>query len=163
MVRVAFVHPDLGIGGAERLVVDAAVALRACGHGVHVYTAHHDAAHCFAETRDGTVPVTVYGDWLPRSLFGAAYALCAYLRMIYVALAVVLLAGPVDVVVCDQVSACIPVLRLARCKARLRTHAHGGGPRAPHVVLPRPASPRPGRSCSTATSPTSGSRSAGRS
>ena len=28
MVKVAFLHPDLGIGGAERLVVDAAVALQ---------------------------------------------------------------------------------------------------------------------------------------
>ena len=26
--RVVFLHPDLGIGGAERLVVDAAVALQ---------------------------------------------------------------------------------------------------------------------------------------
>ena len=28
MVKIAFLHPDLGIGGAERLVVDAAVALQ---------------------------------------------------------------------------------------------------------------------------------------
>jgi hypothetical protein len=27
-VRVAFLHPDLGIGGAERLIVDAAVGLQ---------------------------------------------------------------------------------------------------------------------------------------
>lgn len=27
MVRVVFLHPDLGLGGAERLVVDAALAL----------------------------------------------------------------------------------------------------------------------------------------
>ena len=33
-MRVAFVHPDLGIGGAERLVVDAAVALRRRQHQV---------------------------------------------------------------------------------------------------------------------------------
>lgn len=32
--NVAFVHPDLGIGGAERLIVDAAVALQQCGHTV---------------------------------------------------------------------------------------------------------------------------------
>lgn len=34
MVKVAFVHPDLGIGGAERLVVDAALELSALGHEV---------------------------------------------------------------------------------------------------------------------------------
>jgi len=27
-MRIAFLHPDLGLGGAERLVVDGAVALR---------------------------------------------------------------------------------------------------------------------------------------
>ena len=34
MSRVVFVHPDLGIGGAERLVVDAALALQQRGHKV---------------------------------------------------------------------------------------------------------------------------------
>ena len=70
-LRIAFIHPDLGIGnrriyplftpqsnyiagGAERLVVDAAVGLQKLGHTVHVYTSHHDTAHCFDETRDGT-------------------------------------------------------------------------------------------------------------
>ena len=52
-MRIAFVHPDLGIGGAERLVVDAAVALQQRGHTVDMYTSHHDAGHCFSETRDG--------------------------------------------------------------------------------------------------------------
>ena len=47
MVKVVFVHPDLGIGGAERLVVDAALALQAKGHPVKLLTAHHDPGHCF--------------------------------------------------------------------------------------------------------------------
>lgn len=38
--RVALIHPDLGIGGAERLVVDAALELSALGY----------------EVRDGTPP-----------------------------------------------------------------------------------------------------------
>ena len=40
-------------GGAERLVVDAAVGLQKLGHTVEIYTSHHDPAHCFDETRDG--------------------------------------------------------------------------------------------------------------
>jgi alpha-1,3/alpha-1,6-mannosyltransferase len=52
MVRVVFLHPDLGIGGAERLVVDAAVALRSRGCSVQIWTAHHDPTHCFSETLD---------------------------------------------------------------------------------------------------------------
>lgn len=40
-------------GGAERLVVDAAVELTALGHHVHIFTAHHDRKRCFEETVDG--------------------------------------------------------------------------------------------------------------
>lgn len=47
MVRVLFIHPDLGIGGAERLVVDAALALKSKGKVVSFLTAHHDKKHCF--------------------------------------------------------------------------------------------------------------------
>lgn len=52
-LTVAFLHPDLGIGGAERLVVDAAIALQERGHKVYFVTAHHDPKHCFPETSDG--------------------------------------------------------------------------------------------------------------
>tara|TARA_A100001015_G_scaffold122838_1_gene136162 strand:- start:145 stop:249 length:105 start_codon:yes stop_codon:yes gene_type:complete len=27
-MRIVFLHPDLGLGGAERLIVDAAVAMK---------------------------------------------------------------------------------------------------------------------------------------
>lgn len=51
--RIAFIHPDLGIGGAERLVVDAAVGLQELGHDVEIFTSWHDRNHCFEPTRDG--------------------------------------------------------------------------------------------------------------
>lgn len=53
MQHIVFFHPDLGIGGAERLVVDAAVGLQERGHKVTIYTSHCDPAHCFDEARDG--------------------------------------------------------------------------------------------------------------
>jgi hypothetical protein len=43
-----------------------ALALKSKGHDVHMYTSHHDPGHCFQETRDGTIKVTVYGDWCVR-------------------------------------------------------------------------------------------------
>jgi hypothetical protein len=51
--HTVFFHPDLGIGGAERLVVDAAVALQSRGHQVTIFTSHCDPRHCFDEARDG--------------------------------------------------------------------------------------------------------------
>lgn len=125
MVRVVFLHPDLGIGGAERLVVDAAVALRSRGCQVQIWTAHYDPTHCFSETLDPALPVVCVGDWLPRSLCGFFHALFAYLRMIYVALYLLLFNREgFDVVFCDQVSACIPVLRLARHRKKVLFYCH---------------------------------------
>ena len=51
--NVVFFHPDLGIGGAERLIVDAAVGLQELGHKVTIFTSHCDKSHCFEEVRDG--------------------------------------------------------------------------------------------------------------
>lgn len=50
---IVFLHPDLGIGGAERLVVDAAVGLQKRGHRIVIFTSHCDPGHCFDEARDG--------------------------------------------------------------------------------------------------------------
>ncbi|XP_041378387.1 alpha-1,3/1,6-mannosyltransferase ALG2-like [Gigantopelta aegis] len=123
MVNVVFLHPDLGIGGAERAVIDAALALQSHGHSVQFVTAHHDATHCFQETKDGTVNVTCAGDWLPRSVLGRCHALCAYLRMMYAALYLVFFSTfQFDLVFCDQISACIPVLRLSNAKVLFYCH-----------------------------------------
>jgi hypothetical protein len=51
--NIAFFHPDLGIGGAERLIIDAAVGLQNRGHKVVIFTSHCDPQHCFDEARDG--------------------------------------------------------------------------------------------------------------
>ena len=53
MLKVCFIHPDLGQGGAEKLVVDTAVAVQAGGHQVEILTGFHDPNRCFEETRDG--------------------------------------------------------------------------------------------------------------
>lgn len=112
MTRITFLHPDLGIGGAERLVVDAALALKKNGHEVNFVTTHHDPDHCFSETKDGTIPVTVVGNWLPRHILGRFYAACAYIRMIYAASYIICSDQRPEIVFCDLVSVCIPVLWL---------------------------------------------------
>lgn len=122
-LKVVFLHPDLGIGGAERLVVDAAVAMKEFGHSVQIITNHHSTSHCFEETKDGTLPVTVVGDWLPRTVLGKCYALCSYLRMIYAALYLLYCSSIIpDVVFVDQISACIPILYFMPCKVIFYCH-----------------------------------------
>ncbi|PHH68955.1 hypothetical protein CDD83_5873 [Cordyceps sp. RAO-2017] len=74
---IVFFHPDLGIGGAERLVVDAAVGLQERGHRVVIFTNHCDPGHCFDECRDGTLDVRVRGSWLvPPSVLGRLAIAC---------------------------------------------------------------------------------------
>ncbi|GAA5868274.1 hypothetical protein JCM3774_000989 [Rhodotorula dairenensis] len=86
-LRIAFIHPDLGLGGAERLVVDAAVALQQRGHDVELFTSWHDDQRSFHETRDGTLKVHVLGNSIfPRSVLGRFTIVCAMLRQLHLAL-----------------------------------------------------------------------------
>lgn len=127
MVRVLFIHPDLGIGGAERLIVDAALALKSKGHLVSFLTNHHDPNHCFEETRNGAFPVKIVGDWLPRSIFGRFYAFCAYFRMIYAAFYasfVISRNEKLDVIFSDSISVAIPVLKLAKHNPKILFYCH---------------------------------------
>ncbi|XP_047537456.1 alpha-1,3/1,6-mannosyltransferase ALG2 [Vanessa atalanta] len=127
MVKILFLHPDLGIGGAERLVLDAALAFRSKGHEVAFYTNHHDPTHCFTETKDGTFPVTVIGDWIPRSIFGRFKAACAYARMMFAAAYLAWYVIPAEeptIIFCDLISLCIPFLKLARGPFRVVFYCH---------------------------------------
>ncbi|XP_046972049.1 alpha-1,3/1,6-mannosyltransferase ALG2 [Vanessa cardui] len=127
MVKILFLHPDLGIGGAERLVLDAALAFKSKGHEVAFYTNHHDPSHCFAETKDGTFPVTVIGDWIPRSIFGRFKAACAYARMMFAAVYLAWYVIPAEeptIIFCDLISLCIPFLKLARGPFRVVFYCH---------------------------------------
>ncbi|KAG0077567.1 Alpha-1,3-mannosyltransferase-like protein [Podila epicladia] len=124
-LRVAFLHPDLGIGGAERLVVDAAVGLQDLGHKVVMYTSHHDPTHCFEETRDGTLTVKVGGNTIvPRTILGRFYIICAILRNLHLALSLLLLnkQHQFDVIIVDQLSVSIPVLRWTGAKIFFYCH-----------------------------------------
>ena len=121
-MKIAILHPDLGLGGAERLIVDVAVALQAkvwnegwgkgvsfdlCllsqGHEVHMYTSHYDPARCFEEAKPGNFPITVYGDWMPRHIFGKLHIVFALARNSYAAWRIALSREKYDVFITDQV------------------------------------------------------------
>ncbi len=79
---IYFLHPDLGLGGAERLIVDAAVGQQKKGHRVEVWTSRHDPERSFAETHDGTLKVKVAGDFIPRHFMGMFMIVFVALRSI---------------------------------------------------------------------------------
>ena len=86
----------------------------------------------------GPFSVTVAGGWFPRHVAGRLHALCAYIRCALVALYVAWLSWrrrqQYDVVVADQVSAVVPLLR-ALTTARVLFYCH-----FPDLLLARPAS-----------------------
>jgi len=111
-MKVAFLHPELGVGGAERLVVNAAVALQRRGHHVTLFTAQHDPARCFDPTRDGTLDVRVHGRRLPLQIGGRLRLPAAIARMLAVGRPAISRSRQFDVIFCDAVAQVIPLLRL---------------------------------------------------
>ena len=110
-MRVAFVHPDLGIGGSERLIVDAALSLQMRGHKVHIFTSHHNPQHAFSETNT-LLDVTCRGSFFPRHLFGYFHLLFAALKSIWLALWIYFCCPTdFDIIICDQISFSIPILK----------------------------------------------------
>lgn len=91
---------------------------------VSMFTSHYEADRSFAETRDGRFPVHVYGDWLPRHIGGALHIVFAMLRNAWLAICVALLEPHFDVLMCDQVSVCVPILRLLAPRTRILFYCH---------------------------------------
>lgn len=107
--RVAIIHPDLGIGGAEQLIVNVGLALKYKGYDVQVFTPFFDPNRCLDEAK--LLDVHVHGSWFPMSIKGKAVALCAYMRQLLCALWVLFFGGHFDYYILDQVSFPIPFLR----------------------------------------------------
>ncbi|KAE8349758.1 UDP-Glycosyltransferase/glycogen phosphorylase [Aspergillus coremiiformis] len=133
--NVIIIHPDLGIGGAERLIIDVALALQNRGHKVTIYTSHRDKSHCFEEARDGTLNVQVRGNTIfPAHLFRRFHVLMAILRQLHLTLSVLAEVagaeeerknGTEDIFIVDQVPACVPFLKtFARRRQRILFYCH---------------------------------------
>ncbi|PGH00333.1 hypothetical protein AJ80_09188 [Polytolypa hystricis UAMH7299] len=151
--NIIFIHPDLGIGGAERLILDSALSLQSLGHRVTIYTSHRDKQHCFEEARDGTLDVRVRGDKVfPVHVGGRFHVLMAVARQVLLTREVLREVNArrrrrrsqdqteeeeeeeeeeEDVFIVDQVPACMPILKIwalkearRRSKQRILFYCH---------------------------------------
>ncbi|GME93817.1 hypothetical protein B5S29_g4238 [[Candida] boidinii] len=111
-MKVAFIHPDLGIGGAERLIVDAAMAMKELGNDVTVYTSHCDKTHCFEEVKREEFKVNVIGDFVPTNLFGKFSIVFAFLRQLILTFTILFNRElfQYDLIILDQLPYSIPIL-----------------------------------------------------
>jgi len=71
--NIAIIHPDLGIGGAEQLIINIGLSLQENGANVTVYTPRYDPERCFEDSK--LLNVEVRGSYFPRSIFGKFYAM----------------------------------------------------------------------------------------
>lgn len=60
--------------------------------------------------------MNVLGNWLPRTILGGLYLLCAIVRNIYLSIVLVLFYPKFDVLFVDQLSVSVPILRLSGSK-----------------------------------------------
>jgi alpha-1,3/alpha-1,6-mannosyltransferase len=110
LLNIAFLRPGLGIGGAERLVVDAALELGARGHAVTLFVGDRQEAQ-LDEVRAGLVRVVAVGRLLPAQIAQRLRAPAAIVRAAWAARTLARVSPPPDVVVCDLVPHVIPLLR----------------------------------------------------
>ena len=122
--RIAFLHPTLGVGGAERLVVDAARQLARAGHRVTMFTSHHDGAHSLAGSGDGGVDIRVRGAFIPAQLGQRLRAPLAIARMAYLSAVVArsTTSRPAGVITASVAHA-VPLLKLLG-RARVVFYCH---------------------------------------
>ena len=115
-LHVVFLHLDLGVGGAEQLVLQLATASRSLHHRVDLVTTRCDPDHCFSAVQPGGnlhSSLHVYGRWIPSNIFGKATALCSTIRVLWLALVICFKKqhNEADVIVIDVLPTPIPLLR----------------------------------------------------
>ncbi|MBX7185733.1 MAG: glycosyltransferase [Vicinamibacteria bacterium] len=79
-LRIAFVRPRLGVGGAERLVVDAARVLAERGHEVALFAPDRPSVPQFEDAVSPRFSWARDGAWIPESLLGRLRAPMAMIR-----------------------------------------------------------------------------------
>ena len=127
-LKVVFIHLDLGIGGAEQLVLQLAKAAASdLGHSVELVTTRCDADHCFASVAPGGAladAVKRYGTWIPATIAGMGTSLCSTLRIAYLTWQVSRHHRDADVCVVDVLPTSLPLLRLCLPSAATFFYCH---------------------------------------
>jgi alpha-1,3/alpha-1,6-mannosyltransferase len=125
-LHVVFLHLDLGIGGAEQLVLQLATASQDLGHRVDLVTTRCDPGHCFAAVKPGGNlhhALHVWGRWIPSHILsGYGQAVMSTVRLLYLAYRVARKKSP-DIIVLDVLPTPLPFL-LASTDASLLFYCH---------------------------------------
>jgi alpha-1,3/alpha-1,6-mannosyltransferase len=121
---VALLHPDLGLGGAERLVLDAAIELQRRGHHPTIFAGAMDPARAFPEASDGSLDIRAHAARIPPHICGRLRVATTITTMGVVAAAALRDARRPDVIVCDVSPHVIPMIRALRRRTPVVFYCH---------------------------------------
>jgi alpha-1,3/alpha-1,6-mannosyltransferase len=121
-LRIAFLHKALLYGGAERLILDMALSFREESHQVTIYTCEYDKDKTFPDFQTSKIGINHVGKFIPARIKGKFAALFNLLRMFYLALYLICTWAQFDLVVVDQITLPIPLLRLFKYKVLYYCH-----------------------------------------
>jgi len=145
--KVVFIHLDLGIGGAENLIINLALAslpppqddniqsstkneeLESLNAKVLIYTTHCSQTHCFSEVKIPTgilsSSVAIVGSFLPSTICGGGHALCSSLRILYASYKAYQDHPDADLFVLDVLPTSIPLLTTwLKCTGSVLFYCH---------------------------------------
>ena len=116
--RIVFLHLDLGIGGAEQLVLQLATASQDLKYDVSLLTTRCNPDHCFEAVSPSVNGkcgrlynnVHIYGQWIPPNIMGMGTALMSTIRMMWITMQGILHHSATDVIVMDVLPTSLPLL-----------------------------------------------------
>lgn len=120
-LHIVFIHLDLGIGGAEQLILQLAKATYDINdYTFDIVTTRCDPNHCFELVKPTTgilYPyLKVWGQYIPHTITGKMKALLSTTRLLYISYCVCryhdIVKKEPDIIVLDVLSTPLPLLRI---------------------------------------------------
>lgn len=111
------------MGGAERLIVDMALASKQNGHDVTILTNQYDTNHCFEDTKE--LNIIVKANSIPRHIGGKFHAFLAYFKIFLATLWLLYFSNldkAFDLVIVDQISLPCFLFKLKKIKCIFYCH-----------------------------------------
>lgn len=120
--NIALAHPLMIIGGAERLMLDLALALKSKGHRVKLFTTSLDQRCAFREAIDGTIEVETIGNKIPNLLFNRFQLIIGIIKMFILTIFMLLFRPKYDLYIVDTNPYVLPLFKLFRRKVVFYGH-----------------------------------------
>ena len=122
-LNIVFLHKALIFGGAERLILDLGLAAVKLGHKVTYATCEYNSKKTFEEfSTESGITVKKTGSFIPSRILGKFHALCNILRLLWLTVWVILNSKKYDLIVVDQISYTLPLLKLSKKKVLYYCH-----------------------------------------